>query len=139
APLLGSIAGLGVDGTILAIFVSNSILTTLGLLFFRALYSASLNPRAALATLAAGAVSFLAAYGVPSFQSDLLALAAKIAVFSAVYLTLGPLLGAVDSGDLDLTQRAVGDMKVVSDVLAPFFSYQRLIARKSRRPDTTET
>ena len=132
APLLGATVGLGVDGTILAILISNVVLTATGLWFFRKLFSSSPEWRPAAATLCAGVAGLAVTYAVPVLPSDIAALAERLAVFSLVYLTLGPTLGAVSEGDLEFAQAALGEMAVVSRLLRPFFRYQLLVAARVR-------
>jgi O-antigen/teichoic acid export membrane protein len=128
APVLGESAGLGVDGTIYAILISNVILTLVGLMFFWRLFSATVSLRPLAATLCSGVVSFVLTYLLPSFPSDLLTLIEKLVVFGAVYFTLGPSLGAVNRSDLEFVQKAIGDMRFVARMLSPFLEYQKRVA-----------
>jgi O-antigen/teichoic acid export membrane protein len=134
APVLGISLGLGVDGVIYGILLSNLVTTIVGLYLFRLEFASLIDFKAAVSTLAAGAVSFGLCYLVPAFSSNLLVLVLKLAVFSLAYLTIAPLLRAVSREDLDILGEALGGMPVLNRPIRVLIAYERILASRNKSP-----
>lgn len=136
APLLAITAGLGVDGAIYALLVSNLVTGAVGLAFVRRQFSSSIEWRKAALVLIGSLGAFAIAYLVPAFTYNGLTLAARLVVFGAVYFTVAPALGAIDEVDLDIIQSGLGEMRLVGRVASPLIGYQRYFARFGRSDKT---
>jgi O-antigen/teichoic acid export membrane protein len=141
APVLAIGLEMGVDGVIYGLLLSNLTATLVGLCIFRKFFSAWIDLPAAASALVAGAVGFTLCYVLPNLTSDVLALLVKLVVFSLAYLTLAPLLRAVDRDDLEILGASLGEMPVLGRVFRLLLAYERLfVARqKDSRPASLAT
>lgn len=129
APLFAVGLGLGVEGAILSLFVSNLVMSAAGLALLRARFSASLDLRAAVATLASALVA-LAASDVVSSPSAVFTLVGRVLVFSACYLTLVPALRAMTVEDFDLLGRSLAGLPLLNRPVSLVLAYEVLVARR---------
>jgi len=132
APVLAISLGLGVDGVIYGILLSNLVTTLVGLYLYRLEFASLIDFKAAASTLAAGAISFGLCYLVPAFSSNLLILIVKLALFSLAYLTVAPLLRAVDYEDLEMLGEALGEMPVLKRPIRVLIAYEKFFASRQK-------
>lgn len=138
APLLAITLGLGVDGVIYGILLSNLVTTLVGLYLYRLEFAALIDLKAAASTLVAGGISFALCYLVPAFSSNLLILIAKLALFSVAYLTIAPLLRAVTYDYLDTLGEALEEMPVLNRPIRVLIAYEKFFASQSKTPQGVE-
>jgi O-antigen/teichoic acid export membrane protein len=125
APLLATTYGLGVDGLIYAIFLSYFVAWAVGTyLAFRFLHAA-LDVLSSAKILAVSVVSYLVVSILPTTASSALTLAADLAVFFGIYVTLTPLTGAVTEAELDLLELTLREPEVLGKVASPLLRYER--------------
>lgn len=127
APLFAVGLGLGVEGAIFSLFISNVVMSVVGLALLRTRFSADIDLRAAVATFASALVS-LAAADVVSSPSAVLSLAGKVLVFSASYLTLVPALRAMSVDDFELLGRSLAGLPLLNRPISLVLAYEKLIA-----------
>jgi O-antigen/teichoic acid export membrane protein len=132
APVLAISMGLGVDGVIYGILLSNLVTTITGLYLFRLEFASLIEFKAAISTLVAGAISFGLCYIVPAFSSDLLILIVKLGLFSIAYLTVAPLLRAVSYDDLNTLGEALGEMPVLNRPIRVLIAYEKFFASRQK-------
>ncbi len=133
APLLSEFGHMGVEGLILALFLSNSLSAAAGMYFARAQINTDLDYYSALSALAASLLAFGAASLVPHLPWATLVFVLKFLVFCGVYLISAPLLGAVSVSDLDRLMGSVEDYPVLGTVALWVIAYQRKLATRSLR------
>jgi O-antigen/teichoic acid export membrane protein len=134
APILAITLNLGVYGLIYGLLLSNLITSIVGLFLFRVVFSSWVGLQAAASTLVAGVISYGLCLLVPSLSSNLLILVIKLAIFTAAYLTLAPLLRAVRYGDLETLEVALGEMPVLGRLIHIIIAYEKLLAGGDRSP-----
>ncbi|HEV2390655.1 MAG TPA: oligosaccharide flippase family protein [Nitrososphaerales archaeon] len=132
APALAINLSLGVDGVIYSLLLSNLVATLAGLYLFRLEFASMIDFRAAASTLVAGGISFVLCYLVPAFDSNLLVLVVKLAVFSLAYLTIAPLLRAVTYDDLNTVGEALGEMPVLKRPIRLLIAYEKFFAPRDK-------
>lgn len=137
APLLGVYTGLGVTGLILAVLMSNSTIAAVGMVVVHRYKLGATAWRAALATFAAAALSFLVCFVIPPFTRPLILLGIKLVLFVGVYVTLAPAFGAVDEEDIDRLIAALGEIRLIGRVALPFLRYAKSVVRRTRRSSGT--
>ncbi len=131
APLLGSVLGLGVDGLIYALLISNACSAAAALYFASRYLKATVDLRSIVAVFAASVLGYLALLLLsPQALGDLLALAAGAVVFVLVYFTSAPLLRAIDTADVEMLGAAFGGLGVIGALLRPILRYELLILRR---------
>lgn len=128
APLLSIFLGLKVQGLIYSIFISNAVLAAMGLAIVWRRKMGSIDVRSALAVLFSSGISLLTCSLIPSLGSDLLNLLAKFLVFAAIYLTLAPILGAVNKEDVERIASSLRELRIIGPLLAPFLQYEMRLA-----------
>jgi O-antigen/teichoic acid export membrane protein len=133
APLLAVYWGLGVDGLIYSVLLSNAALAVVGLFFIRRRRLGVTDWRSSAATLAASLLAFGAAWILPGFGHQIYLLVVKFAVFTAVYLTAAPLLGALTPADVDRLDASLKDVTLVGKLVAPIAAYEKYLAARSLR------
>jgi stage V sporulation protein B len=133
APVLAILLGLGVNGLIYALFGSNLALAVVGLLLVRLGSLGRVNWRSAGATLVAAMMAFGASWLLPSFSGHLVLLVVKFVVFSLVYLTFAPLLGALTPADVERLDASLKGLPLVGRVVAVVASYEKYLAIKGER------
>jgi O-antigen/teichoic acid export membrane protein len=133
APLLAVFSGLAVEGLIYALMLSNVALAAVGLFFIHRRRLGVVDWRSSMATFAASLLAFAAAWVLPSFGHQIVLLVAKFAVFTAVYLTAAPLLGALTLADVDRLDASLKDVTLVGKLVAPIAAYEKYLAARSRR------
>jgi O-antigen/teichoic acid export membrane protein len=133
APLLALIGGLGVTGLIFALFVSNSSLAAVGLYLVHREKLGITEWRPAAATLAASLVSLGACLLLPSIGHEVIMLAVKILLFGGIYLTLAPLLGAVNESDVSRLSESIIEVSILRPLAAPFLRYERFVVTLTRK------
>jgi len=131
APLLGDVFGLGVDGLIYALFVSNALSGGAGLYFAARYLGATVDLRSVAATFAASAMGYVAVVLTSGLAlSDLFSLAVDVLVFFGVYFTAAPVLRAIDASDVETLGTALGGMGAFAGVLRPIIRYELFVARR---------
>ncbi|HKT21815.1 MAG TPA: oligosaccharide flippase family protein [Nitrososphaerales archaeon] len=133
APLLSVYLGLGVMGLILSLLVSNSALAAVGLYVVHRYGLGVTAWRAAVATLLAAGAGLVVCFFIPTFIHPLVTAVVKLGVFGLIYLTLAPMLGAVDGDDIDRLVLAIGEIRGVGTVSMPFLRYARAVVKRTRR------
>lgn len=129
APLLALSFGLGIPGIIYAYFASYSLSSLSGAVLAKK-EGSSVAARSLLAMLFASAVSYLASFWIPEFvRLTAVALLAQLAVFFMVFVTLVPLLEALDGPDLDTLERSLGHLWLVGPFASLFLRYERALLR----------
>jgi O-antigen/teichoic acid export membrane protein len=139
APVLAISLDLGVDGVILGLLLSNLVTSLVGVYLFRLQFSSWIDFRAAVSTLAAGVISFGLCYLVPNFNSNVLILVSKLAVYLVAYLTLAPLLRAVSYEDLETLGVALAEMPVLRMPIRMLIAYEKLFASRDKSPSSLES
>ena len=129
APLLSIWLGLGVDGLIFSILLSNLVATTLGLYFAQSLFAASIDSKALASIVVASLIAFASTLPFRAVGSSLLALVVDAAVFLLVYLTTAPLLGAIKQDDVVRLGIATKGMGFPSQVFTILLNYEARILR----------
>jgi O-antigen/teichoic acid export membrane protein len=132
APLLGIYAGLGIPGLIYSVLVSNLVGAIAGLALASKYLNSRIDVRSAVSILAASLVSYLAVLGLQTAASGLGSvelLVLDILVFSAVYLTVAPLVRAIGTVDITRLQTATGGMGRFRKVIGLVLRYEALMLR----------
>jgi O-antigen/teichoic acid export membrane protein len=133
APLLAVSSGLDVTGLILALLVSNSTLAAVGLYLVRRHKLGGTGWRTASATLIASLAGLIACLALPPIGHHVIMLGVKILLFGGIYLTLAPVLGAVDEADVDRLALSLGGVSSLRSLASPFLKYERMLAAKAKR------
>lgn len=141
APLLGGYLGLGVDGLVLAVFLSNMASTLVGLALIGEKGGSPIDFRAAALVVLSALLAMGAIMAVPPLPRNLLPLVVKFVVFVGVYVTAAPALGAITPEDLEMIGRLVSEMKSLRPLVSALVKYQEAVYRGVRRrpasaPDT---
>jgi len=118
----------GVFGLISALFISNFVSAVFGLSLVRRELKATMDFRSTATILLASLVSLgvvvsIQALGLPS----LISLVLDAIVFALVYLTMVPLLGALNSADLELIGKVTEDLGFFSRVAELLLAYERRV------------
>jgi O-antigen/teichoic acid export membrane protein len=133
APVLAITAGLGVDGLIISILISNVVAAVVGLYLAWRFFHATVDYRSCFSILVACVLAYGAVLLVStSHFRDIILLPSEVVVFVLVYLTAAPLVRAVGSEDLDILERALGGMGRFRPVFHPILRYERFILRSLR-------
>jgi O-antigen/teichoic acid export membrane protein len=127
APLLAETYGLGVDGLIYATFLSYFVAWAVGTYLAYNYLHAALDIQSTVKILLVSAVSYAAVRILPTTVHSLLTLVIDVVIFSGVYLTLTPLVGAITKSDLDLVELTVSEPAIIEKVASPFLHYERLL------------
>ena len=130
APLLALELGLGVDGLIYALLVSNLGGLALGLALARRSLGASADVKSLATLLISAAVAAAAVTIIPAFQSKALTLLLQLVVFALLYFTLAPVLRAIDRDDVSRLRLALGGLSVVSLVIDWVLGYEMFIIER---------
>jgi len=131
APLLGSALNLGVDGLIYAQLISNAFSAAAGLYFASRYLGTTVDLRSIGATFGASAAGYLVMLALSSLAlPSLLALASDAVVFTLVYFTSAPLLGAIGTADVERLGTSVEGMGVFAGLLRPILKYELFILRR---------
>lgn len=129
APSLGVYLGLGVDGLIYSILLSNLAATLLGLFFSKRVFGAFIDTKALTSIVLASLVAFAAILPFRSLSPSWLALVVDAAVFVAVYLTSAPLLGAIRQSDVVRLGIATEGMGIYSRAFMVLLRYEDRILK----------
>jgi O-antigen/teichoic acid export membrane protein len=133
APLLASLFGLGVNGLIFATLISNFVATIAGLYFARAYLNARVDLKPVLSIFIASALAYAAVLLLSLLHLlAAVALAADLIIFPVAYLTLAPLLGAIDEDDIVRLSIAISDLGIIARALGPILKYERTILNRAR-------
>jgi O-antigen/teichoic acid export membrane protein len=128
APLFGVTLGLGINGIILATFVSLLASWVAGTLLAARYMGARLDLKANGAIALTALVSYFATAILPPVaHSSVISVLLDSVVFFGIYLTLAPILGAVTSKDVDIMETTFSDLRVINRILGLFFRYVRLM------------
>jgi O-antigen/teichoic acid export membrane protein len=130
APALALGLGLEVDGLIYAIFVSNIAALGLGLFLARRRLSASANLRPILMILVSSTIAAAVIAAIPDFLPGVPMLVLQLVVFLVVYLTLAPLLGAVNEGDVGRLELVLTGIAVVGTLSRWLLAYERFVIER---------
>jgi O-antigen/teichoic acid export membrane protein len=128
APLLAVFSGLAVEGLIYALLLSNVALAAVGLFFIHWRRLGVVDWGSSAATFAASILAFGAARILPSFGHPIILLVARLAVFTGVYLTAAPLLGALTPADVDRLDASLKEIALVGVIVAPIAEYEKYLA-----------
>lgn len=128
APFLSLVMGLGVPGLIYSIFVSNVVIAAMGLLFVLRKRLSSVDYRSIAAVMVSSGAGLAVCWSLPFLGSELLDLGVKVIVFAILYLTLAPILGAVEPEDVDRLSTSVGEVPILGYLLLMVFSYEKYLA-----------
>ena len=140
APLFSLVLGWGVDGLIYALFTSSLAVVVAGLFLAKKLVGASVDMGSILALLVVGAMCYLVTIQVSGFlQSQFVSLGVDVVVFFALYLTLVPLVGAIDRSDLDFLDVTLRDLKVIGWLATKILQYERLMSSHAFRRGNKQT
>jgi O-antigen/teichoic acid export membrane protein len=132
--VLGAVFGLGAEGVMLALVVSNVAATISGLTLSKRYLGTHLPARPLLGIFLAALVAFIAVFSLPSEElSSLEALLIDSAIYLIVYLTLVPLLFGMDEGDISRLSIAAETMGPVRKVFEVFLGYERRILKARTR------
>ncbi len=137
APLLTITLGMGVEGLIIAIFISLFVAWAVGTFLAFEFFHAVLDLKSTGIILAVSVVSFLATSIVPTGDSALITLIINLAIFSGVYATLAPIAGAVTSKDLELLELTLSEPEALRKIVSPLLRYERLLINIRRQVDRT--
>ena len=126
APLLEITLGLGIDGLIYSVMISNFVIATSALLFARRVLGATIDIGSAMLTVVVSVPSLAAAYVVSRLLafSDVLTMVAEAVVFVGAYLTLLPLIRAVVRSDIERLVAVLRDLGLVWVVTEPIMRYE---------------
>lgn len=126
----------GVYGLIYATFLSYLVAWLVGTVMAARSMGATLDLRANAAIVAISIVSYVATTQVPLIgSSNSLSLLVDILVFFSLYLTLAPLAGAVNGGDLDLMEHTFEGLGLVSSIFDLLVRYERaILSLRERQP-----
>jgi O-antigen/teichoic acid export membrane protein len=128
APLLSVYAGLGVEGLIVSVLVSNGMTTAVGLYVVHFYGMGIAEWRSLLGTVASCIIALGACLSFPSIGNDVIMLGVKMVLFTAVYLTLAPLLKSVDVDDIDRIGESLREVPIVGLAVSPLVRYERALA-----------
>jgi O-antigen/teichoic acid export membrane protein len=130
APLLALQLGLGVNGLIYALLVSNVGGLALGLALARRSLSASADLRSVVMILLSAAISAAVVTFLPVLLSPPLTLLLQLAVFTACYLTLAPILRGIDREDVGRLRLVLGGMKAIGAISGWVLGYEMFIIER---------
>jgi O-antigen/teichoic acid export membrane protein len=128
APLLSVSSGLGVYGLILALLLSNGTTAAVGLYLVHHYGMGAAGWGSLSGTVVASLVALGACLILPATGHDIIMLGVKMVLFGGVYLTLAPLLRAVDVGDVDRIGESLHEVPLVGTLVSPFLKYERALA-----------
>jgi len=131
-PILVIWLGLGADGAVLAILVSNVISTAIGVFLAVRYLHAQLTIRPLLGIIAAGVASLMALtlieqVALPGIPSILL----ESSAFTVLYLSLVPLFRGLGFDDLNRLQASIERVRLVGPVMHLILRYERWVLTKS--------
>ncbi len=122
--------GLGVYGLIYAIAASNLITAVVGLILLSKLFKAGIDVRRISLLLVASLIAYGSVYLVGlATLPDLATLFIDVLVFGAVYLTLVPLVHALDKADLVRLRVASEGLGQLGKLINLFLTYENLLLR----------
>jgi O-antigen/teichoic acid export membrane protein len=134
APLLSVPLGLGVPGLIYALLISYSAASAAGILLARRYASAGIGIRPLASLLAAGALSCLGSYAIPYYiSSNLAALLVQLVVFTAIFLSLVPLLRGLELIDLVTLENTLGGLRYVGAPASRVLRYMEAVLAATSR------
>ena len=134
APLLSIYGGLGVDGLIIGLLASNGTIAGVGLYLVSRHRLGRAGWRSLLGTVGASVAAMAVCLAIPPVGHHIIMLAVKMVLFGGVYLTLAPLLGAVDLADVDRLEESFAEVPVVGTLVSPFVRYVRALVRRRSKP-----
>jgi O-antigen/teichoic acid export membrane protein len=137
-PLFSILLHMGVDGVILATFLSYFIAWAVGTALARSYMQATLDLRANASILLVSAISYAATLLVPRIlSSNVLTLIVYLVVFSAVYVTLAPVSRTINMQDIEIIDHTFRDVKFVGRVVSLILRYERLLLIHTSRGSTS--
>lgn len=128
APLLTLVGKLGVPGLVYSILISNTIIVVTGLSLIKRHKLGSVDYKSAIAISVSAALGLLLCSILPFLGSDLVDLLTKLVVFSVIYLSIAPLLGAIDANDADRILDSITMLPVVGFIVRPLILYEKRLA-----------
>lgn len=135
APVLGIVAGLGVSGLLYSIVISSLVGTVVGLWLALRYLGARIDLWSSASVLAASLASYgivvLSERAVPDL-GDGPTLVLDILVFSLVYLTVAPLLGAIDGDDVRRLEVATDGLGKLRAIFRLVLKYEALVLGATR-------
>ncbi len=132
APLLSVSNGLGVVGLIIALFASNCTIAGVGLYIVHRYKLGTVSWRPLLGMLSASLMALLACLVLPVIGHKIIMLGVKMVLFGGIYLTVAPILGAVDDADLDRLSESIREVPILWKLLSPLVRYEKALARARR-------
>lgn len=139
APVLGIWMGMGANGLVLSMFLSNLASALVGLGFARKHYSATLDFKAAAKILLAGVLSFAVTYAVPQRFPPEVSVPLDLVAVSVLYLTLSPVFGVLDLRDIRVFRQALGRIPLVGSVARPIIWYEERLYAMLRSEEAKGT
>jgi len=128
APLLAIEYGLGVDGLILANFLSYLAAWVVGTVLAKRNMNATLDMRANAAILLVSVISYLGTVlASGAHLSMALTFLLDLIVFLGLFLTLAPLSGAVNKVDVETMEYTFKDLRALNFIVGPLLWYERLV------------
>jgi len=136
ATLLSRVVDLGVFGLIYASLISGFAGTLVGLLLASKYLNANIEWGSTGGILLSSGIAFLAVYFLPQPSHNLIAFLLDSAVFFTVYLTVVPLIGALNDSDVARLRSAMKGLGFLGVVVRPILSYEHFLLVRTRRRET---
>lgn len=130
-PILAVWSGLGGEGIVYAILISNVITTVLGLLLSARYIRIRLTFRPLLSIVAAALVGLIVVYYIPNtILSPTVLLFVKMIIFAFVYLSFIPLVRGLELSDVDRLALSIEGMRFLGSPMTLILNYERWILLK---------
>ncbi len=132
APVLGLYAGLGIPGLIYSVLAANVVGAVAGLVIASRYLTVQVDLRGAVSITLSAVLAYLLVYVLQPASAGLgntLGLGFDVVVFLAAYLTVAPILRALDREDLDLLQVAARGLGRFHSLVGIPLRYEALILK----------
>ena len=118
----------GVYGLILSLIVAGFGSVIIGLIVISKTYKISIYIRPIVGSVGGALAGVIPGYLILSFSfSPLISLSLQIVSFTAVYLTIAPLLGAINITDIEVARKTMAKIPLVGAVVLLLLNYQQKV------------